>query len=134
MLETFLRNYVKEYCGESAEVEYDSTCGSILSFGDESLSVIVEPHESEAWLSCPLRDIPVKNREKFYESLLVSQLFCQLTRGAHFSLNLNKGKVLLCKNFSLENLDQKDFNEKLNQFWEACLSWLSILDKLNLDL
>lgn len=131
MLERFLRSYVEACQGDVENFEYDSTTGSILSFGDPNLQVVAEPNENEVWLHCTLYDIPLKNREKFYEALLTSQAFGQLTKGAHFSLDLNEGKVLLCHHFPLENIEQTQFNQNINQFWEVCLVWLAALEQLS---
>lgn len=131
MLEKFLKSYVEECQGDVENFEYDSNSGSILSFGDPNLQVIAEPNENEVWLHCALHDIPLKNREKFYEALLTSQAFGQLTKGAHFSLDLNESKVLLCRHFSLESTGQTQFNQNINEFWEACLVWLATLERLS---
>ena len=72
-------------------------------------------------------DIPKQKREKIYEALLTTQIFGQLTRGAHFSLNVNEQKILLCKSISIENITQEEFDRILKEFFETCLLYKATL-------
>lgn len=126
-LEKLLRQFVKVYCN-NVELEYDATFGSVLSMDDGMLDIKVEPHENEAWLHCAIFDIPKHKREKIYEVLLTTQLFGQLTRGAHFSLNLSEQKILLCKNIKIETITQEDFDHMLKEFFETCLLYKATLN------
>ena len=125
-LEKLLRQFVKVYC-DDADFEYDATYGSVLSMDDGLLQVKVEPHENNAWLHCAIFDIPKQKREKIYEALLTTQIFGQLTRGAHFSLNVNEQKILLCKSISIENITQEEFDRILKEFFETCLLYKATL-------
>ena len=125
-LEKLLRQFVKDYCN-NVEFEYDATYGSVLSMDDGLLQVKIEPHEGEAWFHCAVFDIPKHKRERIYEALLTSQIFGQLTRGAHFSLNIGEQKILLCKNINLENISQESFDSALKEFFETCLLYKATL-------
>ena len=125
-LEKLLRQFVKVYCND-VDFEYDATYGSILSMDDGLLQVKIEPHENEAWFHCAIYDIPKQNREKIYEALLTTQIFGQLTRGAHFSLNINEQKILLCKSVNIENIAQENFDYLLKEFFETCLLYKATL-------
>ena len=125
-LEKLLRQFVKVYCND-VEFEYDATYGSVLSMDDGLLELKVEPHGNEAWFHCAIFDIPKYNREKIYEALLTTQIFGQLTRGAHFSLNINDQKILLCKNVNIENMAQEEFDRLLKEFFETCLLYKATL-------
>ena len=125
-LEKLLQQFVKAYCND-VEFEYDATYGSVLSMDDGLLQVKVEPHEKEAWFHCAIFDIPQHNREKIYEALLTTQIFGQLTRGAHFSLNIHEQKILLCKSVNIENITQEEFDRLLKEFFETCLLYKATL-------
>ena len=125
-LEKLLQQFVKTYCN-NADFEYDAIYGSTISMDDGLLEVKVEPHEKEAWFHCAIFDIPKHKREKIYEALLTTQIFGQLTRGAHFSLNINEQKILLCKNVTLENITQEAFDSLLKEFFETCLLYKATL-------
>ena len=125
-LENLLEQFVKVYCN-NMDFEYDATYGSVLSIDDGLLEVKIEPHEKEAWFHCAIFDIPRQNREKIYEALLTTHIFGQLTRGAHFSLNINEQKILLCKTVKIEDMPQERFDQLLKEFFETCLIYKATL-------
>ena len=122
-----LKQYIKKNGNEKVEFSWDETFGSILSIDGGNLNVKIEPHNNEVWFHCAIFDIPHHNKEHFYEKLLVSQLFGQLTRGAHFSLDLNQKNVLLCKTLTTEGINEEIFDHTLTEFIETCLLWKATL-------
>lgn len=128
-LENLLKKFVITLGKTEKEFEFDAEFGSILSLDDGRLQIKIEPNDQEAWLHCDIVNIPKFKKEKFYETLLTSQLFGKLTDGAHFSLNLKEQCVLLCKSFSCENISQDEFDVQLNKFFRSCLVWRETLEQ-----
>lgn len=129
-LEDLLKTFIVGLGKDEKDFEFDSEFGSVLSLDDGNFQIKIEPHEQEVWLHCEIIAIPKFKKEKFYEKLLTAQLFGTLTKGAHFSLNLESQQGLLCKAFSVENISQNEFDKQLNEFFEMCLAWRKILKEI----
>lgn len=132
MLENLVRQYLEKFLpGAEENFEFDATYGTILDIeGDEGgFKIYIEPREDKAWFHCSLIKIPPRKRETFYQSLLINQIFGELTKGAHFSLNMEEQEVLLCLAIDISDGDAEKFNTHLMQFLESCWLWRTTLEQ-----
>ncbi len=130
MLENLVRQYLEKFLpGIEENFEFDSTYGTILDIDDGAFKIYIEPREDKAWFHCSLIKIPQRKREKFYQSLLINQIFGELTKGAHFSLNVEKQEVLLCLAIDISDGDTEKFNTQLTRFLESCWLWKTTLEQ-----
>lgn len=130
MLENLVRQYLeKNLPGAEENFEFDATYGTILDIDDGTFKIYIEPREDKAWFHCSLIKISSRKREKFYQSLLVNQIFGEFTKGAHFSLNMERNEVLLCLAIDISDGDTEKFNTHLTQFLESCWVWKTTLEQ-----
>ena len=130
MLENLVRQYLeKNLPGTEENFEFDAIYGTVLDIDDGTFKIHIEPRENKAWFYCSLIKIPVRKREKFYQSLLVNQIFGELTKGAHFSLNMEKQEVLLCLTVDISDKNFEKFDIQLTQFLESCWLWKTTFEQ-----